>query len=111
MLTNVKLGGSIGYLSLLLAMHLWHFAKEVSMNKTKMILLIRRSWSPLCKILLLKQQIFTLIMTASQTLKLQVTLVVDTCMKFNQNRNGVKLYFQGYKLNKALNTTQKCVKI
>lgn len=44
-------------------------------------------------------------MTASKTLKLQVTVVLDTCMTFNQNRNGVKLYFQGYELNKALETT------
>lgn len=40
-------------------------------------------------------------MTASKTIKLQVTVV----MTFNQNRNVVKPYFQGYELNKALNTT------
>lgn len=40
-------------------------------------------------------------MTASKSLKLQVTVV----MPFNQNRNVVKLYFQGYELNKALDTT------
>lgn len=44
-------------------------------------------------------------MTASKTIKLQVFVVIDTYMTFNQNRKGVKLYFQGYELNKALDTT------
>lgn len=31
-------------------------------------------------------------------------------MTFNQNRNGLQLYFQSYKLNKALDTTQNASK-